>query len=638
MPLKCDFRVIVLLTLAFALGGCGKKLRSSHHASTLSPSEPTGAQLYASNCAGCHGSLTSSSKLGRSAAQITNALATIPSMSHISLAPAQVDAIAAALDFSTGPRQRFACTPGQAPVTRMLKLTNREFRAALFGLLDDFNTTLRNDAQLATLLSQVPGDSILTDRNTIKEQALFLNLPMTLGYFEAVYRAGGLVAAANAGLQNYPNTAGCLANATVTQTCHRNFVTELGARAFRRPLTAAEVTDLSGKFWNASYSKTDLLQTTFAGITSLPDFMYKVLDQGPTVTGRTLNLTAHELAAKLSFFLAGAPPDAILRGLASNGQILNTNTLDQQIDRLISAPAGQDMIRRLFRESYGYDVYDSFTYSAEFLGGLNTTGLANSMTQELDWYFPELIINRSATLADVFTSRVSNVGSANLAQVYGTAQGLVTLPPERAGFMNRASMLAKRSGNATSSIKRGLKVLEHILCEPVPPPPPDAPTTIPAATPGSPLLTTRQRTHNMSEQPGTVCLSCHGRMNPLGYAFEYFDSIGRLRTTERIFDANNSLLGSLLVDTSMTTNELGGSTTAANSTELASRIGSSDKAAMCFIKHLKSFEARMLPAAGDGCHMNQSLDTIYGSNGSQGSVRQAIKNYILSTEFKQWTY
>ncbi|WP_413288409.1 DUF1588 domain-containing protein [Bdellovibrio sp. HCB337] len=613
---------------------------------TPPPEVLEGKVLYTQNCASCHGPVESSAKKSRDATQITLAINSIPQMGAIRLSASQVEAIAAALtvDMNNPPpvvspanRQEFACTTGVMQKTPLVKLTNREYRGALFALLDGFATTLKTDATLVAQLDGIPTDIATVDRDTLKEQAMLMTAPISNALFNSAFRAGELVSAATTGLQNYPNTSQCLAAATITQACHQLFVRELGSRAFRRPLSTTEANAVAARFWDSTLSKADLLKLTFTSIATMPDFLYKIYDKGTAVAaGSTvLNLTAHELATKMAFFLTGAPADATLKALADNGQILNDAIISQQVDRLLTLAGSRDMIRRLFRESYGYDVFDRLQYDAAFIGNINTTGLGDVMSNELDNYFVEVVLNRSGSFLDVMTSKYTSATDTRLGTIYGLSAATNTLPDERSGFLNRAAMLTKRSGYTTSPIKRGLHVIEHVLCQDIGLPPPSAPSSLPPVVTED-IITTRMRTARATEVAGSSCAQCHGKFNSFGYAFENFDSFGRFRTMETIYNGSQAVK-QLAVDTSVTTSEItGSSVSVSNSRQMASELGNSDRAMMCFVKHLKRFEARIPADASANCQMNQSLKTMYGDNVTQGSVVGAIKSLVLSPEFRRW--
>ncbi len=609
-----------------------------------------GKALYSTHCASCHAPIDSSSKLGRTTDQILGAIESIAQMNNLAhLSQEDLDAISEALIFEANGgdleqgengRLQFSCTPGIVSKTPLLKLTNREFRASLNQLLDGFSTNLKTDAQLVSLYNNLPLDSIVVDRNTLKEQSQLVTQLSTNGFFDTAYRAGQLVAQNATGLSSYPGTNGCLSQGTITQACHRNFVRQLSSVAFRKPISANEATAISNQFWDSSLTKENLLIMTFTGIAQSPDFIYKALFNGTTDPTREnlVSLNNHELATKLSYFITGGPPDSTLRNLADSGQLSSNDVISAQVDRLLQTPGAQDMIRRLFRESLGYDIYDSFNYANSYLDGISTNGLQQAMTGELDSFFTELVLNQRAPFSSLFTSRYSNINNASLRQIYGVSgTGVITLPEERMGFLNRAAMLTKRSGYRASPIKRGLHVLEHVLCVNVGEPPPSAPTSLPDL--GSGALTTRQSTEGSSEAPGSSCVQCHGRFNSFGYAFENFDTLGRLRSSERVFDGMGNLTATLPINTRASSTEIGANTVSFDhSMDLSQELGQSDRAMMCFTKHLKKFEARKNPTSADNCQMNQSLQSLYGNSENQGTLTEAIKQMVLSEEFRYWSY
>ncbi len=607
-----------------------------------------GKVLYDTNCSGCHGPVEASTKRSRDVDLINWAIGNVPQMSYLgSLTQNQREAISAALApqditppvMNSRGQQIFACTPGQVAKTPMLKLTNREYRSALNMLLDDFSVDLKNDAELLQRFSTLPSDIVTESRNTLKEQSLLVAGPIVSGAFEAGFRAGFLITTAATGLQNYPNTNSCLSASAITQSCHQLFVRELGSRGFRKRLGQSEGDALALKLWDATLTKNELIQATFASIVSMPDFFYQIYDRGNALSSQVLQLTAHELASKTAFFLTGAPPDAALRAKADSGDILNATVLSQEVDRLLALPSARQTMLRLFRESYGYDYYDSFLYDAAFVSGINTSGLQEVMNRELDEYFANVVIDRRGSFFELMTSTSTNVSDSRLASIYGVANGATNLSQERAGFLNRAAFLTKRSGFRASPIKRGLKVLEHVLCEEVGLPPVDAPTSLPPSVEGM-YVSTRDQTQTVSEAAGTSCVQCHSKINNLGYPFERFDSFGRLRNAEAIYNGSGQVVASLAINTRSTSLQIRSpyAVNVQDSTELGAELGRSEKAMMCFVRHLKRFQARVPASSESNCEMNAPIQVMYGTTGPQGSVADAIKALILTPEFKRWSY
>ncbi len=606
-----------------------------------------GKTLYATNCAGCHGPIDRSTKLGRTFGQINEAIANYDEMSHLAgLSEEQLQAISAALIFEAegggvtlgeNGRVRFECTPGTVSRTPLLKLTNREFTNTLFDLLDIVSTQLKNDSELNTLLNSLPTDYILESHSRIEQSQLVTDLSAA-GFLNAAFRGGELVADSSA-INSLPGTNGCLSQSNISQVCNQSFVQQLANRALRRPVSAGEAETLSNTFWDGSLNKREQIIMTFTGIAQHPEFQYKIFNRGPDAPGQTniTALTSHELASRLSFFITGSPPDSQLRSLADSGALSNNATLDAQAERLLNSSAAQDMVSRLFKETLGYDVYEAMSYDDSFRNGISLGGLQNAMNSELDNFFTTIVLNNNGSFLDLMTSRQTNANHDGLIGIYGISQGTTTLPAARSGFLNRAAMLTKRSGFRASPIKRGLKVLESVLCVNVGSPPPSAPTSLPPIP--NQILSTRDHTELTSEVEGSSCVACHSRINPLGYAFESFDSLGRVRVSERVFDGFGNEIADLPIRTVASSGELGEQTVNfSDSVDLSNQIGNSDRAMLCLARNLKRFEARTDPNNADNCQMNNALDSMYGNSQGQGSIKSAIKSLVLSDEFRFWSY
>lgn len=653
--------LILLATLIGPFNNCSKiKSGGQLDLTSLSPEQietslSVGKKLYTTNCASCHGQIELTGKAGVSAEAISVALSTIPQMSFLAgLTNEEIDLISLALKgpsqiVTVGEKTLYACDPNLTRTSTILKLSNREFSLALSNLLNDFssNTTspLSADTEFQNLIKALPTDLTLS-KYTTQENSFLLSSGMVSGFFAATYRAAVLVSTAGTGLANYPNTSSCLGAATITQSCHQSFVKELSSRAFRRNLSTADANALAATIWNQTLAKADLLLETFATVASYPDFIYKDYSTGvdDATLARTVQISGVELANKLAFYLTGGPANLALRTLAASGGLENAATFKTEVDRLITSSAGQTNLKRLFRESYGYDVNADLQYNPAFLGTNSTTNLQSAMIQELDYFFTDEVISKKSRFQDLMTSKNSLVTNSALGQIYGvTANSTVgtTLPAERSGFLTRAAFLTKKSGYYTSPIKRGLHVMERVLCSTVGDPPANAPTTVSEAQVVGQLASTRTRYEGLTQQPNTTCVGCHSKVNPYGFAFEGFDSLGRKRTVESIFNTTtNQQLGSAQLNTvaDVKINNSSGTTRVIDASDLVSGLATSDMAMMCLTKHLKTFDTRQAATSQDYCHMNESLNTLYGTSGNQGSVYDAIIAYVTSKEFRKWRY
>src|SRR5205814_1672327 len=150
------------------------------------------------------------------------------------------------------------------------------------------------------------------------------------------------------------------------------------------------------------------------------------------------------------------------------------------------------------------------------------------------------------------TSDLSFARDARLAKVYGVAAWSGTgAPPmlpagQRPGLLTRALFVSTGTAN-TRPIMKGVFLRTNVLCDAIPPPPPGANAKPPDLGPN---VTTRESVEAITEMPGTICVGCHGTaINPLGFATEGFDALGRFRTAQRLFDATGAETGTKPVDT-----------------------------------------------------------------------------------------
>ena len=255
----------------------------------------------------------------------------------------------------TGDRLSYVCKPNEIAKTPAIKLSKREFKDALFGLVKAFNFDIKNtgDAELDAVINSIPSDDFNKGHFTVKEDNFAQSTRSVSTYFEAAFKAGSLVANSY-NLAEYndivPGSGSCLKKATViTQVCHQNLVKQLASNAFRKNLDIAATNSLSNTLWDPILTREELIQLTFTAIVQMPEFMYRVYDQG-TVSprgDRVITMNAFDLATKVSYFLVGKAPDPTLRNLAANGQILDNTILSQQVDRLLVTADAKENIKKI---------------------------------------------------------------------------------------------------------------------------------------------------------------------------------------------------------------------------------------------------------------------------------------------------
>ena len=237
-----------------------------------------------------------------------------------------------------------------------------------------------------------------------------------------------------------------------------------------------------------------------------------------------------ELASRLSFFFWSSIPDDALLKLASEGSLKRPAVLDREIRRMLADPksaaivenfAGQWLRLRNVRNILpNSDLYPDFDEN-----------LRQSFRRETEMFF-ESIMREDRNVLDLLTADYSFINERlarhyGIAGIYGSHFRRVTISdPARRGLLGQGSILAATShAERTSPVLRGKWILENILGTPVPPPPPDVPPLKERAEGEKPRT---MREQMVEHRANPACATCHKVMDPIGFALENFDAVGRL--------------------------------------------------------------------------------------------------------------
>lgn len=323
------------------------------------------------------------------------------------------------------------------------------------------------------------------------------------------------------------------------------FITAFGQRAFRRPLTDAEVTTHVGLFNQGPtlYPGVDAFKAgasvVIQAMLQSPYFLYRT-ELGTAAAGATkVALNDWEVGAKLALSITNTIPDDALLAAAAAGQLHDAAGVTTQVKRLLDGATGTAGISNLNFQVYRLGAYDGITRDTAVFPDFkpNTpAAMKQEVLQFLNWIFKE---NRG--IKDFYTAPVGFVNSLS-APLYGVTgnyssdPALLTKvdldPSQRSGLLTQPGFLSSylSVGNEPDIIHRGVFIAERLLCKLLPPPDPKAAGTMIAATPG---MTNRERVE-MATGKGTCGQSCHGALfNPLGFAFENYDAVGKYRTMDQ---------------------------------------------------------------------------------------------------------
>ncbi len=301
-------------------------------------------------------------------------------------------------------------------------------------------------------------------------------------------------------------------------------------RAFRQSVPQEEVAPyfaFLNKQRRGGASWHEATVRTFAAMMSSVDFLYICEEQG--------DLNPFELASRLSYFFWSTMPDDELFRLAESGELTEPSILREQVSRMLSDPRSVQFSRSFATQWLALEKLGTMPPDAK--GEFRVyykAGLESAMLEETHRYF-RYVLNENQSIRDFLDSDYSFINK-NLADLYGmpfdgsdTGEFVrVKFPPSarRGGLLGHASILTlSANGVETSPIERGVWVLADLLGTP-PPPPPKA---VPALTPDlNGAVTVRQMLEKHRSDP--ACMECHRQMDPLGFALEAYDPIGRFRT------------------------------------------------------------------------------------------------------------
>jgi hypothetical protein len=337
---------------------------------------------------------------------------------------------------------------------------------------------------------------------------------------------------------------GC-APAAADDGCARGFIARFGRKAWRRPLTSAEVDRWLTVARTASNAYRDVnkgLEYVVAGMLQAPHFLFRV-ERGEPVPAQPTRrrYTGYEMAARLSFLYWSSTPDDALLDSAERGELDTADGIRTQARRLFASPRARQALTGFFSEYFKLDRIAPQTRDRA-LYPTWSPALVQSMITEFEKIVGEIAFSE-ADLRDLFTTRATFLDQ-NLARLYGVPgtfdesfrryEWPANAP--RAGLLTTAAFLANNAHPITTSpTHRGKFIQQYLLCRVVPPPPPGVTTDIPMGS-GRPQ-TFRQRLEEL-HLSNPSCAGCHQVTDPIGFGLEHFDAIGAYRTTDNMLPVN----------------------------------------------------------------------------------------------------
>ncbi|HLK82268.1 MAG TPA: DUF1592 domain-containing protein [Xanthobacteraceae bacterium] len=323
---------------------------------------------------------------------------------------------------------------------------------------------------------------------------------------------------------------------TEEQACAERILTNLAHRAYRRPISADDLPQLMALYKQGAETGgfEAGVRLALQKILVSPEFIFRAeLDPANTPPGSVHRLSDIELASRLSFFLWSSIPDDELLAVAERGELSDPAMLERQVQRMLADPRAHALVQNfvgqwLFLRNIPKMQPDitAFTYFDDNLR--QALEKETELVVENEMHEDRSIVNLLTTDYTFVNQRLAE--HYGIEGIYGNEfRRVAVTDPKRYGLLGQASIMAVTAyPNRTAPTIRGKWVLEQLLGTPPPPPPPNVPAL--KIDENQKVLTMRQRMeeHRVSPQ----CAVCHRIMDPIGFALDNFDGLGKWRDTE----------------------------------------------------------------------------------------------------------
>jgi hypothetical protein len=325
------------------------------------------------------------------------------------------------------------------------------------------------------------------------------------------------------------------------EASHVDDVIDFASSAWRRPVTEPEARRLR-EFYTAVRQEMELdhtaaIRAMLSRVLVSPSFLYRA--ESPEGPEEVVALSNWELANRLSYFLWSSAPDEELTRAAAAGELLDPEKLVAQANRMLKDPKSRRLATEFFGQWLGFYQFDEFRgVDLERFPEFDEQLRASLYNEAISFF--EYIIRENRPLGEVLFADYTFL-NARLMEHYGmptvasATDELVkvdgTSEHHRGGLFGLGAVLTTTSAPLrTSPVKRGSWVATRVMGTVIPPPPPDV-GTLPADDVADDGKSIRERLE--AHRANARCANCHSRIDPFGFALEYYDSVGRWRETYR---------------------------------------------------------------------------------------------------------
>jgi hypothetical protein len=437
------------------------------------------------------------------------------------------------------------------------------------------------------------------------------------GAVRGYHTAAMMVAATATNATNLPKIAPCAATMQ-NAACAGTFIDAFAPKAFRRPLEATQRTALLNAFTtiNGKYGFQAGMQTILEAILQSPSFLYHLETEEQALGAGKKPVSGYSMASRLSYLLWATTPDDTLLQHAGAGMLSTPAQVQAEATRMLADPRTKNGLH-YFAEQWLHVTEMQPSKTAPFDTKYTGT-LINAIKTSFDMQMDDALLADSGATTALLTSRSAYVnqelaGIMGVTGVTGTAMQKVTVPQaQRAGILTHPAIMSTfATENGSHPIKRGVFVWGKVLCQPLPDPPANVPPFV-APAPGQSI----RQDFEVLTKDATACQPCHKRINPVGFLFESYDTLGQYRTIDdnkQPVDTNVTIVGTgdPMLDQATT-----------SATQFLDRVGADDSSvSACLVTHYYRFAAKRAEAL---------------SGADDGSIKKLVDGFKASNQnFKQ---
>lgn len=412
--------------------------------------------------------------------------------------------------------------------------------------------------------------------------------------------------------------------------CAQQFINTFLPRAFRRPITDEERASFFA-LYQAGLAEPDETDPFRIGVELIiqaalqsPHFLYRV-EMGLPAEGTAAyqRLSHYEMASRLSYFLWGTMPDAELFTAAEAAKLGTKEEIEAEARRMLDDPKAHDAIEEFHKQWLDYDRIGNITKDTALFPDYSPA-IGQLMREEMRAFIDHAVFEQGGDFATLMTASYSFM-PPELATFYGVsapegAEPGVPIqvnfdPSQRAGLLTLGALMSINAHtNQTSPVHRGKLVREQFLCFQMPPPPPEVNPVAPQPGDGT---TAKERFAQHSEDK--QCKGCHRLMDPIGFGFEHFDSIGRYRLEDEghVIDATGSVADSDVPDFT-------------DAIDLVNKMADSEDVQDCYVKQWFRFGYGRGENKVDAC----TVDTLAkGFKENGGDIKELLVSLTQTDAF-----